>query len=615
MRWIAGWWGLAPTCQWPKRGRAVPGLPGVWISGWAAGQVRTIGTAGLSVTVVGECGAGERELGRALSWVRAGDWRALTRWPGSYLTIARYGQEAAVIGDLAGQHPVYWRPFGGGVWWASTQSALAALDGAAVDLLALAAHLAFGQPHVLATRSLFSGVDMVPGGHMLLLAPGGARTERYEPAEYAPVDLPRAAPAVAAALTGAVAARLHDRVVSADLAGLDSTTLACLAAQRGQPVTAVTFADERIRDDDLAYARRTAAAVPGLRHHVVRGRRDCVFYDGLDDLSRLPVMDAPSAYTVTASIKRATLGAVTGRLAGGGPGVHFIGEAGDVVLSASSSYLADLWRAGSRRRAWRHTIAHARLQHTSPLSLWRRSWSAARTGLAAAWRQCATQLRDAPRAWAPHTQRPMAWTPLLACADWMPPGTRQGLARALEQAAADLTDAPRLLATWTDRQDLARIGCDLGGWRAMVHGQGIELAAPYLDNEVIRACLAVPAHQRGVADRYKPLLAAAFPADRGPVPDFVLARTTKGGLDGVSYAGYRANAPVLHDLLGPSSRLAGLGLLSLPPVHEQLARAAAGQPAAQGALHLAVATEVWLRQQPTATGTWWTQEGEHRAAT
>ncbi|MFH8681132.1 asparagine synthase-related protein [Streptomyces lydicus] len=36
-------------------------------------------------------------------------------------------------------------------------------------------------------------------------------------------------------------------------------------------------------------------------------------------------------------------------------------------------------------------------------------------------------------------------------------------------------------------------------------GHGIEVAAPFLDNEVIRACLAVPAEQRGVPGHYKPL--------------------------------------------------------------------------------------------------------------
>ncbi|MGO4427770.1 asparagine synthase-related protein, partial [Streptomyces sp. MCAF7] len=197
--------------------------------------------------------------------------------------------------------------------------------------------------------------------YLLLLDPGGAAVERYEPVGYPAVDLRQQAPVVRAALAEAVATRIDDRPVSADLAGLDSTTLACLAAQHA-PVAAVTFADERLRDDDLAFAARTAATVPGLAHHTVPGTVDTVYYAGLDDLSTLPVTDAPNAYAVTAAIKRAVLNTVAANTPG--PGVHFTGAAGDAVLSAPSSYITDLLRERRHRQAWQHALGHARLRHT-----------------------------------------------------------------------------------------------------------------------------------------------------------------------------------------------------------------------------------------------------------
>lgn len=154
---------------------------------------------------------------------------------------------------------------------------------------------------------------------------------------------------------------------------------------------------------------------------------------------------------------------------------------------------------------------------------------------------------------------------------------------------------PARLADWTGRQDLARVGANTAGWRALALAEhSIKLAAAYLDNEVIRACLTVPADQRGAPGQYKPLLEAAF-TSTGVAPGFVLARTTEGGFDALAYEGLTSNAPVLRDLLGPSSRLAALGLVSEKPVMEAHARAAAGQPTAQGALHLVVTAEVWLR--------------------
>ncbi|BFO23102.1 hypothetical protein SHKM778_94900 (plasmid) [Streptomyces sp. KM77-8] len=205
----------------------------------------------------------------------------------------------------------------------------------------------------------------------------------------------------------------------------------------------------------------------------------------------------------------------------------------------------------------------------------------------------------------PQASRPVSWTPLLATADWMSPDVRHQLAAALDTAADQSDDAPARLAAWSDRQDLARLGADTTGWRQIAAEQyGIDLVAPYLDNEVIRACQAVPADQRGAPGRYKPLLHTAF-TGTGVLPDFVLNRTTKGGFNALAYAGLRENAPVLLDLLGPSSRLAAAGLVTEKPVARMLNRAAAGQPTAQGALHLSVAAEVWLRQLDTAAPAWW----------
>lgn len=610
MRWSAGRYGTTEEARWPRHGHPVPGIEAAWTVGWPTDRVRSVSQGTVSLAVIGDCGADDDQLAARLSSVRAGRWRELTRWPGSYLTIARNGATLAVVGDLAGQHPVYWRSYGGAVWWATSALALAVLDGAPVDPTALAAHLALAQPDVLRQRSLMRCVERVPGGHLLLAGPSGARTVRFEPAAYGSVDLPLAAATVRAALVEAVATRLDGRLVSADLAGLDSTTLACLAAQQG-PVTAVTFADERLRDDDLPYATRTAAAVPHLTHHVVSGTASTVYYDGLDDLRRLPVTDVPHAYAVTASIKRAVLDTVATHHPA--PGLHFTGSAGDAVLSAPSSYLADLLRERQHRRAWSHALGHARLRHTSAWSVLRRARPASRTGLAGEWRQTAAELRGPVRQWMPQASRPVSWTPLLATADWMSPDIRHQLAAALDTAADHLDDAPARLATWADGQDLARLGADTTGWRQLAaEWYGIDLVAPYLDNEVIRACLAVPADQRGAPGRYKPLLKTAF-TGTGVLPGFVLSRTTKGGFNALAYAGLRNNAPVLLDLLGPSSRLAAAGLVTERPVARMLARAAAGQPTAQGALHLAVSAEVWLRQLDTAATTWW--EVNSRVAT
>lgn len=601
MLWMAGRYGGGQQGLRPRGGRPLPGLDAAWTSEWPAAKVRSARDGSSTVVVVGDCGADDRQLRQSLTAVRSGAWRSLTRWPGSYLTIARHGQNLAVIGDLAGQHPVYWKPFDGGTWWSTSACALAALDESPLDPAALAAHLALAQPDVLATRSLFRGIARIPTGHLLLITPARVQATRYEPVEYPTVGLRDAGPTVRAALTEAVEVRLDGRPVSADLAGLDSTTLACLAARRG-PVTAVTFADARLRDDDLAYATRTAAAVPNLHHHPVPGGPNTTYYSGLEDLTGLPVTDSPNAYVATAGIKRAVLDAVGEHHA---QGVHFTGSAGDGVVWAGPDYLADLLRTRCYRHAARDAARMARLREKSVWTMLAQARPAAGTDLAGAWRHIVTELRSSPRAWTPHADRPLSWTPLLATGDWMTEQARHQLADVLAVAADDLADAPTRMAAWTERQNLVTVGTDVAGWREITqHWHGIDLAAPYLDNEVIRACLAVPAEQRGTPDRYKPLLASAF-AGTGVVPDFVLQRSTKGGFEGVAYPGLTEHAAILRDLLGASSQLAGLGLLTPAPVFAMLERAATGQATAMGALHQLVATEVWLRQLDTLTASWW----------
>lgn len=495
MRWSTGWYGAGRHDRLPRNRKPVLGLDAVWTVDWPTDHVRSAGSGPLALAVIGDCGADGQQLHHALRTVRARDWTALTCWPGSYLTIARSGESLVVIGDLAGQHPVYWRAEGTGTWWSTSAGALAALDGAPYD---------------------------------------------------------------------------------------------------------------------LAYAVRTAAAVPDLTHHTVPGCDKTVYYSGLDDLSTLPLTDTPHAYAVTACIKRAVLEAVAQHQPAA---VHFTGAAGDAVLSAPSSYLSDLLRDRQHRRALAHAHAHARLRRVSPLTVLRRARPASRTGLADAWRNTATELRQAPRAWVPQAERPIAWTPLLATADWMSPEVRHQLAEALDAASSELPEEPRHLAAWTDRQDLARVGADTSGLGELARADhGIEIAAPFLDNEVIRACLAVPAEQRGAPGRYKPLLGEAF-AHTGVLPDFVLTRLTKGGFNALAYAGLTRHTAVLACLLGPSSRLSASGLITQPPVERMLRRAAAGQATAQGALHLAVSAEVWLRQMETTTAaSWWEVVGHVASA-
>jgi asparagine synthase (glutamine-hydrolysing) len=86
---------------------------------------------------------------------------------------------------------------------------------------------------------------------------------------------------------------------------------------------------------------------------------------------------------------------------------------------------------------------------------------------------------------------------------------------------------------------------------------GLPLAAPFLDDRVVEACLAVRLHERTTPWRFKPLIVEAM---RDLMPAALLQRTTKGDFSVDWHAGLRRArahlAAVLDDPL-----LARLGLI------------------------------------------------------
>lgn len=125
------------------------------------------------------------------------------------------------------------------------------------------------------------------------------------------------------------------------------------------------------------------------------------------------------------------------------------------------------------------------------------------------------------------------------------------------------------------------------------------LHAPYLDDAVVAACLAVSAAARTTPWQAKPMLRAAM---TGRVPDAALVRSTKGDYSMLAYRGLSRHHRTVADLL-TNSRLADLGLIEEKAIRADLARAAAGLRTPLAALDLVLGAEIWLRASynPAAT--------------
>jgi asparagine synthase (glutamine-hydrolysing) len=119
---------------------------------------------------------------------------------------------------------------------------------------------------------------------------------------------------------------------------------------------------------------------------------------------------------------------------------------------------------------------------------------------------------------------------------------------------------------------------------------GLALAAPYYDDRVIEAGLAVRPQERITPWRYKPLIVEAM---RGVVPEESLRRHTK---DGGSYELATGMREHRGDLLAlcEDSRLARLGLIDADALRE-VCRRPLPPSLSFTALYQTIACEVWLR--------------------
>jgi asparagine synthase (glutamine-hydrolysing) len=125
---------------------------------------------------------------------------------------------------------------------------------------------------------------------------------------------------------------------------------------------------------------------------------------------------------------------------------------------------------------------------------------------------------------------------------------------------------------------------------------GITLAAPYYDDRVIEAGLAVRPQERITPWRYKPLIIEAM---GGIVPDQSLIRQTKANGSGDSDPGLRRYRGELL-ALWQDSRLGRLGLIDAEALHATCTRPLPPE-LALGGLDQTVACELWLRSLERAT--------------
>ncbi|MCA1219644.1 asparagine synthase-related protein [Streptomyces sp. 8L] len=634
----------------------------LWAVGdWRPDEVRVVSVDPFNrLAVLGCCGATDDELRLGIVAARGGALRHLTAWPGSYTAVAQIGRRVTVAGDLAGARPVFYTPWAGGTAYATAALPLADLIEAQLDIGHLAALLACPEtPEALRDSTPYEGVRRIPPGHALILREGSREITGYETVSSLAVAAPqrdadRAIEDVRDALVEAVRTRLTaprhapeaplpdpgpvpgmgpaDRRaargaplpgIGADLSGGSaSATLALLAAGlpgapgtvlghgtgAGERLLAVTFNDLTKGGRDEAELERAGliAENPRLHHVVVPGGSEALPYAELEG----PLTDEPGPALVTAARHKLRLAA--------GSADHLTGAGARQVLDAHPARLADLL-LDRRRRHLLHPVAElARSEGASPsslfvpLTLYRAARRLARTPYRTGMEDAAARLPEANRA-APQPGYGSPVDASLAALTWSRPGpaarwlTGEALAQVSRRlhAAATRPVAVQRPGEARARAALARYAADHRVFEQAAEIRSQRLHAPFLDNQVVRACRELPEALRvqpdARAEILRTVLSGAGIHDLPPG----WGATSRATSAAVTRVGLRAAIGELVDLFD-APLLADAGLVEARVVRKALRAAADGEAVPLDGLADLVSTELWLRRLLSRRGTCWT---------
>jgi asparagine synthase (glutamine-hydrolysing) len=583
----------------------------VWACGYQDRQIRTAAiSGGLSMTVIGSCPASDTRLRRALEAARARTLSELSPGFGAYLAVVQrplargsdQPYETLVFGDLGGASRVHLARYRGGIMWATSATALAALvesrpvlEQLTLDVVASGIELCGGQ-------APFNEVDTVEPGSLLVLGPTAVATERWHvPAP--PTTLEQAGPGFAAALGEGVAARCPPGArLAADVStGVDSTAILALAAQSIDPgerlIALTSISDRDERDLDLAAA--IAPTHPNVDHELLDDGRAAAYFRDLDQLDRLPATDLPCRGIPVMGAARTRLE----RAAERGATDYLTGYAGDNILSVQRRLPALIATRGRR----------AALTPAIQLASERRG--SATAAVAAVLRRHPVDRARSLR----HTAGVIRAGGLDPARE--PTAFRDGVDPVSPTCASGwlTTGAADVIADWFDREAEAcpqghdpEAACDWQGLRDVVSTLaclrnlgatlGVEVHLPFTDDAVLSVWEAL-SFRREPPETFKPLVTVAM---RGIVPHAVTGRRRKDNL-GVDYThdlGLRINRDGLWQVFD-SSILIDRRIFDRSAVAASFKRLLGGTELIGRSLRGFFAVETYLATLDLQRSSWW----------
>ena len=549
--------------------------------------LKTVQTAAGKVALIGECFASEETVQETAHRALTTDPSSIARLPGNYTSILLKTQgDTHVLTSLSGLNQVYYARQPNGIRVGSkpeyVSDTLTPHIGQAVAL----ALVTGAGANIFAEKPGLNNVAKMRGRHMLRI-----QREKFDVAAYDELlpqtSLPpeQAYEAFGDALQQAVRYRTrHERGLSADMSGgMDSSSLAFLAAHQLPHVPTFMAWDSRYAEGDIEYVQKYLQLAPNLTSQQYDARvvggvsaEDFLQTPWSPDISMsLPMMPHVAAYLqkyysfIAESLKSDRH-------------IHMTGDGGDEIAAIDIAYLRDVASSGNFARFTAEAKAWARLQNTSISAITRQSLTPPQA-------QLHKHISLLDLASSSKLDRSTITQPLLA---WFTPEALRMARDALSRQMHTQSIPDGLgFGGFTARNAIQGSAHDVATSRHYAR-TGLSMQAPFLDNDVVKAAFNLPAAERGNPYFSKPLLQRSL---AGMVPDAVLERKTKGFYETSHLEMAQETLASLRDILTADSRLVQYGILRpevIPSIQNQ---ALIARPQTVNAISKLISLEGWLR--------------------
>ncbi|GAA1587365.1 hypothetical protein GCM10009678_82320 [Actinomadura kijaniata] len=565
-----------------------------WIVGDWAGETVVEAVAGNDrVALFGPASVSAGQLREAVGRARSvRDLDALcARVSGSFHLVASIAGEVRVQGTVSAARRVFHTRRAGVTVAATAPTPLVGdLDDTDLDEELLACRLlAPWPPWPFSERPLWRGVETVPVGCFLELDRSGrGRHVRWWRPPKPHLPLEEGAARVREALREAVAVRARGAAtISADLSGgMDSTSLCFLAADAVDRLVTTRWEAVNPTDEDQVWAGLAADHLPDARHLVLPRETAPSWFADLAEPD--PDIEGPFAWIRT----RSRLTHMARQVAAAGSADHLTGHGGDELFMSSPLDLHTLART-RRAGAIRHLRAHRAMYRWRLVPTVR---GLLENGSFGSWLvSSAGTLTDPVRETGGSPS--FSWGIGYRLPPWATPDAVAAVRRLLRRTGAA---GPEPLAPQRGRhatlQDVRLCGDTLRRVDRLTSRSGVRWHAPFVDDRVVEAALAIRIEDTTMPDRYKPALTTAM---RGVLPDAVRGRATKAEYSAEAYDSLRRRRAELLELCGADMRLARLGLVDAARVRSVL-EALPPSSLALTPLISTFACETWLRSVEAA---------------